>query len=71
MKMSIEWHKGCLKNRKTYIEQLKEKIKRQVAELTKDMIETTNYEDQINLAEKKGLAAFDSEKFGKKKGKIQ
>ena len=66
-KMSMSWHEGCLINHKisfekarkelvSHIHQFKEFKRRYLADLA-----------QYNLAVKRGIDGYDSDKFGKKR----
>lgn len=63
MKMNIKWHRECLVNRFSRVEDRKKELKKlqeRVEELDK---KNTLYFLQIQTAEKRGLTAFDRERF--------
>lgn len=67
-KMSIEWHEECLKNRIAS----RDEYRRRAAEAWDAAIQCswriTTLADQIAEAKRRGLAAFDSDKFLVKRG---
>lgn len=69
MKQSIQWHKECLKNRMFALQLLRDEIAAREAAYKAREQDADEYREQIALAEKRGLTAFDSERLGKKRGK--
>ena len=67
MKMDIDWHEQCLKNRVAHL-LLKE---RELASLTKELEVLRRqhllYEAQIDLAKNEGKESFDAEKYAIKR----
>jgi hypothetical protein len=63
MKMKLNWHKECLKNVKQYRDRQKSVVRE--AEEALERIETKILimELQIDEAERKGLDAFDADRF--------
>ena len=69
MKRDIEWHKECLENQKKSLEKYKKDYLNALERFTRLENDITFLQYQITLAEKKGLNAFDHEKFGIKRQK--
>ena len=63
MKMSIEWHKQSLENRKASLLRLQKEFEKMENYINRKI---SNYEYQINLAIEKKKDGFDRDKFGKK-----
>lgn len=71
MKMSIAWHKTCLKNSIHLALELEKELlnlKRRRDKLDK---ENSFYSSQIQAAEKKNLAEFDRERFLYRGGEVK
>lgn len=66
MKMSIEWHKQSLENRKASLLHLQKEFENMENSINRKKSEISNYEYQINLAIEKKKDGFDRDKFGKK-----
>ena len=66
MKMSIEWHRKCLKNRKSHNEREIDCAQRTMDAALQGINSTAAYEKQIETAEAMGKDGFDSERFMKK-----
>lgn len=64
----IEWHEECLKNMMAYTNTLREELLRKQAELERLDKANVFYAFQITEARRQGKAAFDQEKFGRKRG---
>jgi flagellar biosynthesis chaperone FliJ len=63
MKMSISWHRNCLRNRRGWLNE-----RSQALEALKVLVERETkmiafYESQIDKAEAKGMNGFDEQKF--------
>ena len=63
MKMSIEWHEGCLENRKRTRDELVQRIINLTQQLTRDNGAIYFYQEQIDGAKGQGRDGFDSTKF--------
>jgi len=63
MKMSVEWHKQCLKNQKRTLEIRRLNIDDSIRKLLADEKNTSFYEMQITGAEGQGKDSFDRDKF--------
>ena len=68
MKKLVSWHEGCLKNAKTYYNSALENAERNMDEAIKGLVVCAVYEQQIQEAKKRGVDAFDRDKFSKKGG---
>jgi chromosome segregation ATPase len=62
-KMPLEWHEGCLKNRKFYLEEIKNQIEDLKSQVSRREREIQFYEMQITKAKKRKLEGFDSDRF--------
>jgi hypothetical protein len=62
-KMSLEWHKNCLKNSMASLLKLQEEAKRLEQTINRYLVEDKFYEAQIKEAERIGKSEFDRDKF--------
>lgn len=67
MKMSLEWHRNCLKNWKQNAERAVVAAERAKVDADRMAKEVAFYEKQIEAAEKAGKDGFDPERFMKAK----
>lgn len=67
MKMTIEWHEGCIKNNLHNLDRKKAELKMLENEIKKDQQRHDFYTTQIDLAKKSKKDSFDAEKFGYKR----
>lgn len=67
MKMSIDWHKECLKNSRNSLDRKRNELYRLTTEIDNDARRANLYIAQIQLAEKEGKDGFDSEKYAIKR----
>ncbi len=66
MKMPLDWHKKCLENSRHNLELSENTLARMQADVCRHRVSVARYAEQIAEAERRGVDAFDSEKFGKK-----
>lgn len=62
-KMSLEWHKQCLKNSAHSLSQLRDAASRAIDELKRADDKYLFYAQQIIAAESQGKDGFDAEKY--------
>lgn len=67
MKMSLSWHKECLKNQQKWLLEKLEEVRRVNDEADRMRRNIIAYDAQIIEAETRGVKAFDADKFGKKR----
>lgn len=67
MKMLIDWHKNCLKNRINSADEQRKKIQDALLRLKIEDEKNLFYSAQIKMAEKKGKIDFDQDRFMFKK----
>lgn len=63
IKMPIEWHEECLKNRISSFERKQKELDSLIKQIEKDKEEIEFLEYQIKEAKKANKDSFDSEKF--------
>lgn len=63
MKMSVEWHEGCLKNQRETREMDLAALERMCNRIERENRNIEFYERQIAEAKKQGKDSFDMEKF--------
>ena len=63
MKMTLHWHRECLKNARDNLAREEKTVSRQIAHLEDFRLRVAHYENQINTAIEKELDGFDTEKF--------
>ncbi len=66
MKMPIAWHKQCLANQKSYLENEKKRLVSMMNNVERIGDEIRFYEFQIIEAEEHGKDGFDQDKYGRK-----
>lgn len=62
-KMSLSWHRSCLKNFVASVEAESKDVERRVAALEKKKRELRFYKEQVEAAEKRGMEAFDRDRL--------
>jgi hypothetical protein len=62
-KMSMDWHRECLKNYRHSTKQLENDVERRVADLANRKRNLAFYEEQFAAAEKRGMEGFDRERL--------
>lgn len=67
MKMTIEWHMGCLKNHLLNLEGERANVERAKARLVRSEEDYLNHKKQVDEAIKRGLTEFDGERFLKRR----
>ncbi len=67
MKMDIEWHEECLKNRLNFASRKKDHLLRLEAEIETDDQANGLYAAQIDLAKQEGKDGFDLDKYAIKR----
>ena len=63
MKMDIDWHKNCLKNRKSHLDRQRLELDHLSGRVYASAREINIYMAQIRLAEKEGKTGFDEGKY--------
>lgn len=66
---SVEWHKNCLRNQKSYVQELKEELQRKADQVQSLEEGVVFYSLQIETAEKKKKLSFNRDLFLKKRKK--
>lgn len=66
-KLSIEWHENCLKNHAKTVEQYRITVEREIRRLEAAESDLKFHAEQIEEAKRRGLSAFDPDKFMRKK----
>lgn len=64
MKMSMEWHKECLRRRKNNLDSKLKELERVTYEYNLSLSEYNKYKNKIKRAESEGKDGFDSERYG-------
>lgn len=67
MKMPVKWHKGNLENMRRFAQRQRDTAAQAIAAAERTEADCMLLDSQIIRAELKGIAEFDSDKFGKKR----
>jgi len=67
MKMDIEWHEQCLRNRLRTVSDKKNRLRKLEAEVERDDQRNGLYAAQIALAKKEGKDGFDEDRYAIKR----
>ena len=67
MKMKIEWHEECLKNRREYLSRQENELLILQRRIDKDKTSAALYAAQIELAKKEKIDGFDVERYAIKR----
>ncbi len=62
-KFPMDWHQECFANVTAYVEGLRRDVARRAAELELSERELAGYAEQIAEAKRRGLDAFDRDRF--------
>jgi len=68
-KMSLDWHKECLKNQKSSLEREEERLKNYVDAVERQRRDYIIYKAKVDRAISEGRDGFDSDKFNVEKKK--
>jgi hypothetical protein len=63
-KMPMAWHEGALENMRAHLHRERMALERQMANVERLRLNVAEYARKIMLAKKKGVDAFDPERFG-------
>lgn len=69
MKQSLEWHRKCLNNSRSHLEEHKAELARRQQEIARHQAEVDFYAKQIEEAVKRGMDSFDEDRFLKQRSK--
>ena len=65
MKMTLDWHRNCLKNQREHYARLRRQAESDMARTLQGESDVAFYEQQITEAEKRGMTAFDRDRLCK------
>ena len=69
MKMSIQWHEGCIANTSAYLERQRKHIEKLLEIQEKELQSLEFYRKQLEKAKELGLDSFDQDRFLKNRTK--